>query len=129
MAGFELIVRPVVFPNIRPAPAQVLPAEDDPTQGMIAIGGQPARSLSASSGWSVNMSRDKPHKEEKRQFDTERVYQQDAGGRINTQNYVDVERLKKVRLGRKEGPYKQIYEDPPTRSNVQIIEADQVRES
>jgi hypothetical protein len=129
MAGFELIVRPVVFPNIRPAPAQVLPAEDDPTQGMIAIGGQPSRSLSASSGWSVSLSRDKPHKEQKRQFDTERVFQQDAGGGINRQNYVDVERLKKVRLERKEGPYKMLYDDPPSRPNVEIIAADQVRGS
>ena len=98
MAGFELIVRPVVFPNIRPAPAQVLPAEDDPTQGMAVIGGSPRRKLSASYSWSINMSRQKPHKENKRQYNKERVYQQDDQGKINKNNFIDVERLRKVNV-------------------------------
>jgi hypothetical protein len=127
MAGFELIVRPVVFPNIRPAPAQVLPAEDDPTQGMAVIGGSPRRKLSASYSWSINMSRQKPHKENKRQYNKERVYQQDDQGNINKNNFIDVERLRKVRLETTTGPYKMIFADPPPRTNVDIIEPDLVR--
>ena len=39
MAGFEVVVRPVVFPDIRPAPARSLPPADDPTKGFCEITG------------------------------------------------------------------------------------------
>ena len=37
--GFETVVRPVVFPNIRPAPARALPIEDAPDKGLAVIAG------------------------------------------------------------------------------------------
>jgi hypothetical protein len=40
MAGFETVVRPAVFPDIRPAPARSLPPADDPEKGMCVITGR-----------------------------------------------------------------------------------------
>ncbi len=37
MAGLEVVVRPVVFPNIRPAPARALAPEDNPDQGIAVL--------------------------------------------------------------------------------------------
>jgi hypothetical protein len=129
MSGFEVIVRPVVFPNIRPAPAQVLALEDDPTQGMAVISGNAGGTLlSASHTWSVNLSRSRPHKEAARQFNKERVYQveEKPGGAsiMHLDNYVDMERLKRVRLDTDQGPIKVFYSDPPQRDNVVVKEAD-----
>lgn len=122
MAGFEVIVRPVVFPNIRPAPAQVLPPEDDPTQGMCVIKGGGATKVGASRNWSVSLSRQKPHTEVIRQVNKERVYQKDKNGEINKKNYIDLERLKKVRIDTDDGPVKYIYSNPPKPDNVEILE-------
>ncbi len=124
--GFEVVVRPAVLPNIRPPLAQVLPAEDNPDQGMCVIKGSPT-TVGASRSWSVSLSRDKPHQESKRQFDKERVHQVDPNGKINKKNYVDVERLKKVRLEKEDGPYKMLFADPPKPDNVETIEFDVTR--
>jgi hypothetical protein len=134
MSGFEVIVRPVVFPNIRPAPPQVLAPEDDPTQGMAVISGNASGTLlSASHTWSVNLSRQKPHQEAVRQFAKERVYQvkkNPAGASIiNTDNYVEVERLKRVRLETDQGPIKVNYANPPKVPNVEVIADDVTRSS
>ena len=45
MAGFENIVRPVVFPNIRPSPAQSVPAATAPDQGVAKIHGGSGKSV------------------------------------------------------------------------------------
>jgi hypothetical protein len=127
MAGFEVIVRPVVFPNIRPAPPRVLPPEENSEQGLVVIKGSGAKQLSASYSWSVSVSRQRPHKEAKRQFDKERVHQKDKDGKINKKNYIDVERLKRVRFDTEEGPYKVLYADPPKTDNVETLETDVTR--
>ena len=44
MAGLEVVVRPIVFPDIRPRFRPALPAEDDPTKGFAVISGNPAGS-------------------------------------------------------------------------------------
>jgi len=127
MAGFEVIVRPVVFPNIRPAPPRVLAPEDDPTQGIAVISGSGGKLIDLPHNWSVSVSRQKPHQEAVRQYDEERVYQVDEQGNINKQNYVDVERLKKVRLNKEGGPYKVLYADPPPRANVKTQQTNLTR--
>ena len=38
-AGFEVIVRPVILPNIRPASPRVLVPEDDPSSGVAVLSG------------------------------------------------------------------------------------------
>jgi hypothetical protein len=101
MAGFEVIVRPVVFPNIRPAPARSLPPEDDPTRGVATLGGSGGGPVQLSYSYSMNMNRSKQHLyEEARIVDTARVYQkeQTAGGgeTCNRNNFVDVDVVRKI---------------------------------
>jgi hypothetical protein len=131
MAGFEVIVRPVVFPNIRPAPPRVLAPVSDPMQGIAVISGSGGKLIDLQHSWSVSVSRQRPHQESKRQFNKERVYQveQKPGGAtiMHQDNYVEVERLKRVRLETDQGPIKVLYSDPPKVDNVVIIEADKTR--
>jgi hypothetical protein len=125
--GFEVVVRPAVFPDIRPAPARRLAPQDNPEQGICTMTGGGLKFMGTSDSWSVNVSRTLPHQEAARQFDTERVYQVDDNGNINRNNFVDVERLKKVRLNTSDAPIRVEYVDPPPRDNVEIKEKDQVR--
>jgi hypothetical protein len=129
MAGFEVVVRPVVFPNIRPAPPRVLAPEDDPTQGFATIGGSGGRSIDLPRNWSFSVSRNRPEEEVSRQFDNERVYQVDEQGNINENNYIDVERLKKVRLDSDKGAVKMQYADPPKADNIKTLQTDVTRNS
>jgi hypothetical protein len=137
MAGFEVIVRPVILPNIRPAPPRILPPVPDPSQGLFVLKGGDGNFLGISSTFSVSFSQQQPHKEAVRQYDTERVYkkndqQQGGSAREDTSNidkntYVDVERLRRVRLDTSDGPIKVVYNDPPEVDNVETLERDLVR--
>lgn len=89
MAGFEVIVRPAIFPNIRPTARQSLPPQDDPEKGFAVIRGQPAITVDLTTSTSVSASSDSP-KEVGRTVDEVRVYQKDADGTINKDNFVDV---------------------------------------
>ena len=97
MAGFETIVRPVVFPNIRPAPARSLAPADDPEKGFATIKGNPAKSLTLSSSYNMSVSSNRMTETE-RTVDVGRVYQMDDDGTVNTDNYVDIEVAKKLTL-------------------------------
>jgi hypothetical protein len=129
MAGFEVVVRPVVFPNIRPARARVLPPEDDPEQGIAVIGGSGGRLIDLPYTFSVSLSRQLPQVEEARQFDKERTYQKDDKGNINKNNYIDVERLKKIKAkgSDDEEPLRVAFADPPKVDNVETLETDVTR--
>jgi hypothetical protein len=121
MAGFEVIVRPVVFPNIRPAPPRVLAPVSDPMQGIAVISGSGGKLIDLQHSWSVSVSRQRPHQ-------VYQVEQKPGGATIMHQdNYVEVERLKRVRLETDQGPIKVLYSDPPKVDNVVIIEADKTR--
>jgi hypothetical protein len=95
MAGMETVVRPVVFPDIRPAPARPLPALEDPDQGKCEIVGAGSFmvSFSNSTSWSVTYGKSK---EIKRRVDEARVYQKDNDGTINKDNFVDIEVANKI---------------------------------
>lgn len=95
MASFEVVVRPAVLPNIRPAPKQSLPPQDDPEKGFAVIRGNGAKQVDLSNGWSVSASTSQK-KEEKRRVDTARVYQKEEDGTINRDNFVDVEIPNKI---------------------------------
>lgn len=96
MAGFEVVVRPVVFPNIRPASARSLPPQDDPTKGFAVIKGNGAKAMTLTE--SFNMSMSKSHQvETERRVDEVRVYQQDDGGTINRNNFVDLEVANRIK--------------------------------
>jgi hypothetical protein len=135
--GFEVIVRPAVLPNIRPAPARVLAPQDNPEQGIAVIGAGGGNFVGISSSYSISFSQQRPHKEAKRQVDQERVYQVDKGGsgksgkdgNINKNNYIDVERLKRVRLDTSDGPIKVLYAAPPPAPNVETLATDVTRKA
>lgn len=95
MAGFEVIVRPVVFPNIRPAPTRALAPEDTPEQGIAVLGGSGGRlidlTVSESSSWS------RQHLVEKqRKFDRVRIPYTRPDGTFDYSRYIEVEVAKKV---------------------------------
>lgn len=95
MAGFEVIVRPAVFPNIRPAPPRVLAPEDNPEQGKATIGGGGGGVIGESYSSSISISRNRPT-EQKRRVDETRVYQKDDKGNVNKSNFIDVDVMNKV---------------------------------
>jgi len=86
----EVVVRPVVFPNIRPSPAQPLPAADDPTKGFATIHGNGGKLFDLSYSYSASTT-SSAHSEIKRRVDKGRVYQKDPQGNINRNNFVDQE--------------------------------------
>jgi hypothetical protein len=129
MAGFEVVVRPAVFPNIRPNPPRVLPPPDSPDQGVFTFSGGGGTFVGISYSMSVSISRSKPKQETARQSYRERVHQVDDKGNINKENYIDVERLKKVRMDDEESATKYIYTDPPQADNVETIATDVARKS
>jgi hypothetical protein len=95
MAGFEVVVRPVVLPNIRPKPAQTLPPAADPDKGWCEIKGNPAKQVDLTSSWSTSMS--KSHQVEmKRRVDEVRTYQENDDGTVNKENFVDTEVANKI---------------------------------
>jgi len=90
MAGLEIVVRPFVFPDIRPRARQSLPPQDDPTNGFAKIDGQTAQQVSLSYSMSVSSSHSKPREVERR-VDVARVYQEEDDGTVNKENFIDIE--------------------------------------
>jgi hypothetical protein len=146
MAGFEVVVRPVVLPNIRPAPAQTLPPEDDPEKGFCTIRGNPATEVNLTTSWSTSTS--KSHNvETERRFDEVRVYQMDDDGTVNQDNFVDVEVANRITMNKGKMPVlnatqieitkkeaeedrireKYYYEQAQERKNNEIRKRDQIR--
>jgi ABC-type uncharacterized transport system permease subunit len=127
MAGFEVIFRPAVFPNIRPAPPRVLVPESDPTQGLAVIGGSGGKLIDLQHSYSVSFSRQEPHREAARQFDVERVKRVDKDGKVNEDDYIDVERMKKHALATAEGTIKIHFATPPNTDNIETLSKDMTR--
>jgi hypothetical protein len=98
MAGLEVVVRPFVFPNIRPAPARALAPTDNPTNGIATLGGSGGRTIELTHSFSISTSKSTTESETKRVVDVDRVYQVEEDGTINKKNYVDVERTTKARF-------------------------------
>jgi hypothetical protein len=129
MAGFEVVVRPMVLPNIRPVPARVLPPQDDPEKGIAVISGGGGGPVDLPYSFSVSYSSQAAATETKRQFDKERVYRVDEKGNVDKGTYVDLERLSRVRLEFPDGPQKLLFADPPKVDNVETLQKDVTRES
>jgi hypothetical protein len=153
MAGFEVIVRPVIFPNIRPQAPRALAPEDDPTQGFAEIGGGGGQLIDLPYTWSYNMSRSMQQVEHGRASDKVRVYQEEDKGSgkrasarvsvyqgeakgsdnsktINKDNYVDINVMKAVLVGDADGKedlheiqYRPV-DEPALPRNVEILERD-----
>lgn len=126
--GLEVVVRPVVFPNIRPQKPRVLPAPDNPEQGMVVMSGGGGTFVGTSYSYSYSESSSTPKKERKRQVDKKRVYQKednaDGSSTINKDNYVDIEQTKKLLLVGGSEPDKLIYQQYKDDDNVEILETD-----
>lgn len=95
MAGFEVVVRPAVFPDIRPPPALPVPPADDPTKGFATIRGNGAKTVGLSYSYSASIS-SSTRSETQRRVDEARVYQKEDDGKINKKNFVDIEAVNKV---------------------------------
>ena len=93
--GFEVVVRPVVLPNIRPAPAQSLPPQDDPDKGFAVIRGNGAKEIGLSNSYSSSTSQSK-RRETQRRVDEVRVYQQEDDGTVDRNNFIDTEVANKI---------------------------------
>lgn len=110
MAGFEVVVRPVVFPDIRPPPAQPVPPAQDPAQGFATIHGNGGRQVTVSSSYSVSASSSQ-RSEIERRVDEARVYQKDDDGTINKKNFVDIEAVNRIKM---KGPPSQKAQNNPS---------------
>jgi hypothetical protein len=132
MAGLEVVVRPVVFTNIRPQAPRVLAPEDDPTQGFCEISGGGGQSIDLPYSWSFNMSRSMQQVEQARASDKARVYQEEddgkGGKRINKENFVDLNVMKAVLINDGKGNLHEIQyrpvDQPELPKNVKILGRD-----
>ena len=127
MAGFEVIVRPMVLPNIRPAPPRILAPEVDPASGIVVLGGAGGRliNLTESESNSRNSSR---ATETKRTFKKQRIYNKDDSGTVDKSQFVDVETIQK--LWTVDGSGKETettYAEAPTVDNVETLLTNQTR--
>jgi hypothetical protein len=103
VAGLEVVVRPVIFPDIRPRARHSLPPLDDPEKGICKIGGNPAQATDLSSGWSASSSHSRP-KETERRVDDVRVYQKDDDGTVNRDNFIDLQVANRITFDEGAGP-------------------------
>lgn len=126
--ALEVVVRPVVFPNIRPARPRLLTTPDDPSQGIVVLSSGGGTFVGTSYSYSYSYSSSKPHKEKKRQVDKKRVYQKtqndDGTSTINKDNYVDIEQMKKVLLVGGTEPQRIVYAPYKDADNIEVLETD-----
>jgi hypothetical protein len=131
MAGFEVIVRPVVFPNIRPAPARSLPPEDDPDKGLAVLSGGGGKLVALTYTHSMHFDRSFQHLQEvERTVDLERVHQKEEDGTISQTNYLDVEVVRRMVRRDPVGAshfVKYARGEPP--DNVEILQKDLTRKN
>ena len=103
MAGLEIVVRPVVFPDTRPTPARVLPPLDEPGKGFCEIKGMGGKHVDLTYSHSISMSKSRTVEVE-RCSQLVRVYQKQKDGKINKNNFVDVEVANKIKSRDGKGP-------------------------
>jgi len=134
MAGFEVIVRPMVFPNIRPAPSRSLPPADDATQGQAVLSGSSGQVIALTHSYSASAS-STGGTEHQRTFDVARIRPSGSGssrsGRSTDDgNYIDVEVLREVKMRDSSGSTS-VYKYTPVQpsENVEIIRRNQTRSS
>jgi hypothetical protein len=93
--GFETVVRPAVFPNIRPQPARLVPILDAPDKGLAVItGGNNSLidlPISESQSWSSSRM-----VEVVRVYDKARIYYTRPDGTLDTSQYWEFEVLRAI---------------------------------
>jgi len=96
MSGLEYVVRPVVFPDIRPTPSQSVPQKDNPNQGKATISGSSGKTIDLPYSYSISASQSR-QSEIQRRVDVARVYQvTDDQGTVNKDNFVDISVANKI---------------------------------
>lgn len=124
MVGFEVVVRPVVFPAIRPTSARPAAPQDDPGNDVALIAGLGGKLIDLSFSQSGSVSRSRPT-EVSRVVDVQRVKQKEPDGTVNEDNYVDVETTKRMTMqGGDGGRTTYYYAPPPEADNIETIEKD-----
>jgi hypothetical protein len=127
MAGMEIIVRPAVMPNIRPAPAPAVAPQDTPDKGIATLGGSGSKTVDISHHVSISSSNTRSHQQEQeRTVDEVRVYQKEDDGTINKTNFVDTKVTKKLRTVDPAGVKTSTKFAPtkPTPDNVEVLQED-----
>ena len=87
--GFETIVRPAVFPNIRPAPARLSLPGDAPDKGVATLGGSGGGVIDLP--WSESFSMSRGHHETKRTFEKVRMPYTNPDGTLDWSHYIEFE--------------------------------------
>ena len=97
MAGLEVVVRPVVFPNIRASAGALATARGRSRKRICVI---TAGKLHRCSSRSVRRSASSKSKEveTERRYDEVRVYQMDDAGTVDRDNFVDLEVANRIRM-------------------------------
>ena len=127
--GFETVVRPVVFPNIRPAPARALRIEDAPDKGIAVITGGSNSVVDLPYSYSGSWSKSRMV-EVKRKYDKARVYYSRPDGSIDKSKYWEFEVLRSIEflengstaIGQQFAPMQDL-------DNVEIIDRGLTREN
>lgn len=128
MAGFEVVVRPVVFPNIRPAPAQSQAPASDPTKDIAVIHGSSGQHIDLPFSWTVSTSSSRP-RETKRRVDVARVYQKDDAGNVNRDNFMDVDVANRIWMNDGGNQTRYGYTPVQKDDNVEIREKNKIRKA
>lgn len=124
--GFETVVRPVVFPDIRPAPAQPQPAASGSDQGIATIHGSNGKFLDLAYSWSASTSQSNP-RETKRRVDVARVYQMDDSGVVNQDNFVDIEVANRIWMDDGSAQSRYGYSRVEETDNIEIRERNKIK--
>lgn len=129
MAGFEIIVRPVVFPNIRPQPTRALTIADAPDKGICTIrgggGGIVDLPYSVSNSWSKSRM-----VEVRRHFDKARIYYTRPDGTFDKSKYWEFEVLTSIEyLENGMTAWGQQFAPMPEGDNVEVINRGLTREN
>ena len=125
MAGLEYVVRPAIFPNIRPTPNQSVPQKDDPNQGKAVITGSSGKTIDLPYSYSISSSESR-QTETRRRVDVARVYQMDDNGNVNRDNFVDINVVNKMWM--QDGQVTSINHYTPVREtdNIQVRERNKI---
>lgn len=127
MSGLEVVVRPVILPNIRPAAPRMLAPEDNPEQGIATLSGAGGRLIDLPYQFQRSTQRQLPQYEQERTYDVDKVYQKNDDGTINKENSVKVQRTTQNKFRDPSGNVMHlVYQRPKLDDNIETIQKDLV---
>src|SRR5580765_582165 len=114
--GFEVVVRPAVFPNIRPQRPGLSMPGDAPDKGFASISGGGGSLIDLP--WSESMSMSKGHLEKRRTFHKVRVPYTRPDGTIDWSRYTEDEVMNRVEF---EPPFEMDFDPPKESPNMRLM--------